>query len=62
MSKEVNRAGLEDKGADLPEVVTDHSVPYPEAPEVNHGDAKQEHYRGARDPEQDPKNQRRFHD
>ena len=29
----------------------DHSVPYPEAPEVDHGNPNQEHYRGARDPE-----------
>jgi len=61
MPKETSRFGRVDKD-DLPEVVTDHSIPYPEAPEVNHGDPKQEHYRGARDPEQDPKNQRRFHD
>jgi len=31
--------------------VVDNSVPYPEAPEVDHNDPKQEHYRGARDPE-----------
>lgn len=30
----------------------DNSVPYPEAPEVEHGNLRQEHYRGARDPEQ----------
>ena len=42
--------------------VVDHSVPYPEAPEVDHGDLRQEHYRGARDPEQAPKRQGRFHD
>jgi hypothetical protein len=29
----------------------DHSKPYPEAPEVDHDDEDQEHYRGARDPE-----------
>lgn len=29
----------------------DHSVPYPEAPPVEHGNKNQEHYRGARDPE-----------
>lgn len=29
----------------------DHSVPYPEAPAVDHGNLNQEHYRGARDPE-----------
>jgi hypothetical protein len=29
----------------------DHSVPYPLAPEVEHGNVNQEHYRGARDPE-----------
>jgi hypothetical protein len=30
----------------------DHSVPYPSAPPVDHGDERQEHYSGARDPEQ----------
>lgn len=34
-----------------PEPTPDHSVPYPEAPEVDHNDESQEHYRGARDPE-----------
>lgn len=31
--------------------VVDNSVPYPEAPAVDHDDLRQEHYRGARDPE-----------
>lgn len=30
----------------------DHSVPYPEAPPVDHSDPDQEHYIGAKDPEQ----------
>ena len=30
----------------------DNSVPYPEAPPVNHDDDSQEHYKGAKDPEQ----------
>lgn len=35
-----------------PEEITEVTAPvYPEAPEVEHGNPKQEHYRGARDPE-----------
>jgi hypothetical protein len=35
-----------------PELVTsvDNSVPYPEAPEVDYDNPKQEHFRGVRDP------------
>jgi len=33
------------------QAVVDNSMPYPEAPEVDHNDSHQEHYRGIRNPE-----------
>jgi hypothetical protein len=55
---EKKRPGIPSGASQRPSVdddAIDNSVPYPEAPEVDHGDLTQEHYRGARDPERAPK-------